>query len=799
MGITNLPVQTTPFIGRDEELADIAALLADPDCRLLTLTGPGGIGKTRLAIQAAARLAEDFADGVFFVALNPLTSPDYLVPTLADAVGFSFSGQQEPLQQLLSYLGAKRMLLVLDNFEHLIEAAGLLPVILQAAPGIKLLVTSRAVLDLQEEWIRPVQGLKYPEEAGIQPIEAYSAVQLFGERARRVQANFSPAREQECIAHICRLVQGMPLALELAATWLKTLTCAEIADQIQRSMDFLATTLRNLPERHRNMRAVFEQSWNLLGAPERDAFKRLAVFQGRFHRQAAQAVTGADLLTLQALVDQSLLRLATDGRYEIHELLKQFAAERLGENPRDEEQACDRHCEYYAGYLSRQEKRFTGPDQLEVLDLIDAEIDNIRSAWRWAVEKGKEEAVTRFMGCLLMFNQIRTRIHEAAEMFNQAVQRFEEHGGQLMGDLCVHAAWFEATRGRYKRAADLYRRGLSLLKEGCPQGSTAMALAGITFLDESQKLPWNNPEYANIFRACIESCRRAGERWGEAWLAYALGSFAYWAEQSDEALDWLKGSLEIFRALGDRWSSTHVLNLLGIIFIRARLYPEAQRVFQESMAICQEVRDLGGVAFSLGHLGEIAAHQEQYESSLQYNLEAVKITYDTKQEIFLYWNLFDLAESFHHIGDNERAVQIAAFILSRKDDPEAHQYIGSRLEAYRAEMQPEAYDRAVEAGESTDLASLIQGLWAEFSQPKEPAAAPQARPPGGSGSLVEALSPRELEVLACVAAGLSNQEIARKLVVTVGTVKKHINNIFGKLQVRSRIQAVARARELGIL
>ena len=802
MGANNLPVQTTPFIGRDEELAEISALLADPDCRLLTLIGPGGIGKTRLAIQAAAQVSEAFADGVYFVVLNPLTSPDYLVPTLADTVGFSFSGQQDPQQQLLSYLSSKRMLLVLDNFEHLIEAAGLMPVILQAAPGIKFLVTSRAVLDLQEEWIRPVQGLKFPEEAGSQPIEDYSAVQLFSERARRVQANFSPGREQECIARICRLVQGMPLALELAATWLKTLTCAEIAAEIQRSMDFLATTLRNVPERHRNMRAVFEQSWNLLGAAEREAFKRLAVFQGRFHYQAAQAVTGADLLTLQALVDQSLLRLAPDGRYEIHELLKQYAAERLRENPQDEAQASEQHCNYYAGSLSRKEKRLTGPDQLAVLDQIDAEIDNIRSAWRWAVEKGNGDAITRLMGCLLIYNQIRTRIHEGAEIFNQAVERFDDQGGPLLGDLCVHAAWFEATRGRYDRAAGLYSKGLTLLKEGCPQGTSAMALAGITFLYDSQDLPWNNPKFPKIIRTYFESCREAGERWGEAWLSYALGAFAYCEDRSEEALSWLRGGLDIFRDLGDRWSSTNVLNLLGIILIQARLYPEAQRAFQESMAICQEVRDLGGVAFSLGHLGEIAAYQEEYESSLQYILEAVKIMYDSKQGIFLYWNLFNLAESFRRTGDNERAAQIAAFILSHKDDPETHQYVRPRLEAYQADMKPEVYARAVQAGESTDLDTLIQGLWAEFSRQTEPAAqgaAPQARPSSGSLSLVEELSARELEVLASVAAGLSNQEIARKLVVTVGTVKKHVHNIFGKLQVSSRTQAVARARELGIL
>ena len=802
MAVDHLPPQSTPFIGRDEELAEIAALLSDPACRLLSLVGPGGIGKTRLAIQAAAQLSKNFADGVYFVALQPLSSPDYLTPTLAEAVSFSFSGQQDPRQQLLSYLSAKCMLLVMDNFEHLVEAAELLPDILQTAPGIKILVTSRVVLDLQEEWIRTVQGLRYPKKETSQPIEAYSAIQLFAERARRVRANFSIEQERECIAQICRLVQGMPLALELAATWLKTLACAEIAEEIQHNLDFLATTLRNVPERHRNMRAVFEQSWRLLGPAEKEAFERLAIFQGRFHRQAAQAVAGADLQTLGALVDQSLLRVAPDGRYEIHELLKQFAAEHLGENSQEEEQAHNRHCSYYAEYLSRQEARLAGPEQLAAAAEIDTEIDNIRSAWRWAVEKGKADAAERSLGCLLIYNQMRTRALEGAEMFNQAVQRFEGVGGRLLGDLCVHAAYFEATRGNYEKAAGLYQKGHALLKDGCLRGSTAMALSGITFMRYYQGRPWSEAEVQAIFLAYLKDCRERSDRRGEAWLAYALGASTSYEHRYEESLDWLKCSLEIFKAQGDRWSSTYVLNLLGIIYTEIESYSKARRVLEESMEICQEVRDMGGVAFSLGQLAEIADRQEEYERSRQYLLEAVKIMFEMKQNPFIFWHLYELAESFRRVGEHGQTAQIFAFILSQSEDQETKDYIRPRLETLQAEMTPEIYAQAVQVGESTDMETLIQGLWDEFARSQDSAV--QELPLHGNlitarQSLVEPLSPRELEVLAWIAGGLSNREIARKMVVTVGTVKKHINNIFGKMQVGSRTQAVARARELGIL
>ena len=802
MAAGNLPTQTTSFIGRNEELAEISALLADPACRLLTLVGPGGVGKTRLAIQVAAQVSGDFADGAYFVALQPISLPDNLVPALAEAVSYSFSGKQEPQQQLLSYLSARRMLLVMDNFEHLIEGASLLPAILQAAPGIQIIVTSRVVLDLQEEWIRPVEGLKYPQDELSQTIDTYSAVQLFAERARRVRASFSPSQERDCVAQICRLVQGMPLALELAAAWLKTLACNEIVGEIQHSLDFLATTLRNVPERHRNMRAVFEQSWSLLGTSEREVFKRLAIFQGYFQRQAAQVVARADLLTLQALVDQSLVRMAADGRYEIHELLKQYAAERLGENPQEEEQAREAHCDYYAEYLSRLEARLTGPDQLTAAAEIDAEIDNIRSAWRWAVEKGKKAAIERSLGCLLIYNQMRTRALEGAEMFNQAVHRFEDTGGLFLGNLCVHAAFFEATRGNYENATNFYKKGLPLLEKDSLNGSTAMALVGITFMDYAEDQPWSVDELPAVFLPYLEASRERGERRCEAWLTYALGASANEARRYEQALDWLKGSLELFKAQGDRWSSTYVLNLLGIVYIRTDAYPEARRVLQESLKICQEVGDMGGVAFSLGQLGDIAARQQEHARAQQYFFEAVKIIYDTKQELFLYWQLFELGESFQRAGENEQAAQIFAFILNKTVDQEAQEYIRPHLEGLRAEMAPDIYERATLTGENTDLDALIRDLGARFTPPNVPALSEPVSPGRlitGEGNLIEPLSARELEVLTLIAVGLSNKQIALKMVVTVGTVKKHINNIFGKLQVNSRTQAVAKARESGIL
>ncbi|MCB0180454.1 MAG: AAA family ATPase, partial [Anaerolineae bacterium] len=306
----NLPRQPTSFIGRRTEITRLRERLTDPDCRLLTVVGPGGIGKTRLAIEAAAAVTPNFAHGVYFAPLQGIYSGDYLVSAIAEAVNFSLSGHLEPLAQVLNYLSDKMMLLLLDNFEQLVAQGGpaIVMELLAAAPQIKLMVTSREVINLREEWLYPVRGLPVPPTDQPDGSDADDAVQLFVARARQVQPDFSADDEREAVLQICRLVEGIPLAVELAASWTKTLSCPAIAAEIQRSLDFLVTPLRNVSDRHRSMAAVFDTSWQLLSENEQHVFKRLSVFRGGFQRAAAEPVAGATLATLAALVDKSLLR-----------------------------------------------------------------------------------------------------------------------------------------------------------------------------------------------------------------------------------------------------------------------------------------------------------------------------------------------------------------------------------------------------------------------------------------------------------------------------------------------------------
>ncbi|HET8630434.1 MAG TPA: BTAD domain-containing putative transcriptional regulator [Thermomicrobiales bacterium] len=343
-----LPPQPGPLIGRERELAALAARLADPACRLVTLIGPGGIGKTRLAIQVAVGQEATFADGACFVALAPVHPPRFLAPAIAGALGLSAQGQQDPQEHLLDALGEREALLVLDNFEHLLDGASLVAAILARAPDVKVLVTSRERLALGEEWVFPVEGLAVPGEDEAGAPDDYDAVRLFVERARKVQAGFAlGAAERPAVARICRLVGGMPLAIELAAAWAAALPCAEIAREIEAGLDVLATPRRDVPERHRTVRAVFDHSWALLTEHQRDVFAALSAFRGGFERPAAEAAAGASLFTLAALVGKSFLCLTPAGRYEVHELLRQYGATQLGASAAGWRLAHDRHCDYY--------------------------------------------------------------------------------------------------------------------------------------------------------------------------------------------------------------------------------------------------------------------------------------------------------------------------------------------------------------------------------------------------------------------------------------------------------------------
>jgi DNA-binding SARP family transcriptional activator/predicted ATPase len=381
----NLAAPLTPFVGREAEVAATIARLQDPTCRLLTLVGIPGAGKSRLAMQVGSEVLNAFPDGVYVVALSPLADSASLPLSILRALGLSPAPPADFRSQLLAYLRARRLLLMLDDLGNSPQTADFLLELLQRAPQIKLLVTACERLGLPGEWVQPVHGLRTLDQGDAEDPDGYGSGRLFLASARRVHPDFTvkPA-EWPFVARICRMLDGLPLALELSASWARILPIREIAEEIENNLDILATTSSTVPERQRSLRAVFDYVWGQLEEPQQQLFVRLAVFRSGFSRRAAEAVAGADLRSLAALADHCLLQVSAFGRYHMHVFLRQYGSAKLALDPCQEQEARDRQCAYYAGYLQQRIAWLDGPRHSEALDDLRLEVGNIQAACEWA-------------------------------------------------------------------------------------------------------------------------------------------------------------------------------------------------------------------------------------------------------------------------------------------------------------------------------------------------------------------------------------------------------------------------------
>lgn len=380
----NWPIKTTAFVGRADELAAIHARLANADCRMVTLAGLSGSGKSRLAVQAAAATMQAFRHGVCFVAMAPVVSHDLFYPALAEALSLPAEHQRDSRTRVRQHLLEREMLLVLDQFEQLPESAALIKELLLHAPGVKLLVTSLERLRLEGEWVLPVHGLTLPSTDLPHDITSSDAGALFLHCARRVRADLAPSGvEWPAIARICRLVEGVPLGIELAAAWTRVLTCQEIAQEIENSSSLLADIAHDRPARHRSLNAALDQSWHRLSETEREVLQRLCVFRGGFTREAAEQVAGVSLLLLASLMDKCLVQSTAFGRYSIHQWVAQYGLAKLAEAPDEQTATYDRYARYYTAVLRQNIKRFDGMWEEDALAAIAVEKHNVRSAWAW--------------------------------------------------------------------------------------------------------------------------------------------------------------------------------------------------------------------------------------------------------------------------------------------------------------------------------------------------------------------------------------------------------------------------------
>src|SRR5215213_722000 len=604
-----LAMPPTPFIGRDHELENLARLLARPDCRLLTLIGLGGVGKTSLALQVAAAQADTFADGVTVVPFAGVTSG----AAVGAALGMAVYDTGDLQAQLIGYLRPRRLLLVLDNCEHLLAEPGLhdlVTALLLQTQQLTILATSREVLGLPGEWVVELGGLDIADANA-------AAVALFAAHAQRAQAGQAlSAAEWDTALQICRLVEGLPLAIELAASWLRVLSCAEIAAEIARDGGFLASADRGIPDRHRSMSIVFAHSWRLLTEDERRALRWLAVFRGGFGRAAAEAA-GVSLTLLWALVARSWVRRVGEGYYGMHELARQYAWTQLATTPDEANQAQHTHAAYYTAFLGARFAALIGAGQLEAAAEIAIEIDNIRAAWRWACDHADADAIGAATHSLTQFYLLRGFLYEGAGALEWALNALRQVDtsrsvanarARLLTDaarLLDRLGRLEQVRTLLEECQELYVR----FELHPPPGQCTDPLLCLGILELHQG------NHAEAARLGEQACRRgeAHQHDGNRQVAFYLLARAARAQgHYARAHDYVEQAYATVQRTQDHHFAAYCHDERGNIACVQGRYAEARQHYQAAYTIREVFNDVHGIAADLGFLGKVAFMEARF-------------------------------------------------------------------------------------------------------------------------------------------------------------------------------------------
>ena len=752
----NLPVQPTRFVGRLAEKAKLGALLADPDCRLLSIMGPGGMGKTRLAIEVAREQLEGFPDGVFFVPFAHVTSPTSMPYAIADALGVSSGG--DVTKQLLAYLKQRQVLLVLDNLEHLLGGTDLIHDLWERTQSVKLLVTSRERLNLHAERVFVLSGLSSPGEV---PVEQSDAVQLFLQTAanRGHEVTLSES-STPAVVRICQLAGDMPLAIELAASWLPVLPPEGIAEQLEQGLDVLESSTRDLPARHHSIRAVFDYSWELLSEVERGVLRRLSVFRGGFSLGAATVIAGASLPVLASLESKSFVTLTRSGRYEQHPLVLEYARERLAEQPDERADTIERHGLYYLGLLREHYSDLSSRRYKEARKLFDAEQPNILASWEWAVSDRRLGAIKDSAFPLHKVLEVQDREQEAVELFSQAADRLDESnpehraalGYVLIGQgavpyaVGVHA---ETARGKLERGVELLRPlgeelgvalalswlgNISALVEGDVAQARAYHQEGFPmarrtgsahligrYLNQqlivADPVSGGNFEDARKLREQIlREMRAVGDPYSLAWVLADFGDLLIHYQSVDEGKALLAESRELSREYSI--ASVASAGLAEAALLSGDL-DEAEAYASEWLQVARDVGYDVGEFSALAQVGAVATRRGNLPEAEGFLLEALRIARGIGNPGLIPPILAGLAELRIAQGRAAGAVEYLSFIIHHPATVQVSALLRPPMERVEAQglldglrdqVPPEEFAVAVERGKEQTLDDVMNSL-----------------------------------------------------------------------------------------
>ena len=754
----NLPPQLTTFVGRADEIARVKELLRE--ARLVTLVGLGGTGKTRLSLQVAADLVETFPQGVWFVDLTAVESPDEMMPAIAEAMRFKIdvNSNLAPKQQVVDFLSRRSCLLVLDNFEHLIEGAGLLTELIQHAPDVRLLVTSRERLNLREEWIFDVGGMSYPQN-GRDSNKVYSGLHLFKERAQQVDNEFVLSTTVEPHAvRICQLMDGSPLGIELSAAWVATLPCSEIVREIEKNLDFVVSTMRDLPQRHRSLRAVFEHSWQLLSEEQRISFQRLSIFRGGFSRQAAEQVAGVNLTMLAEFMSKSLIRQSVEGRYDIHGLLRQYAQEQLSLDSEEQQAVKENHSRYFAHFLQERRDALDREQTPQLRDEIRPDISNLKDAVNHAFRVWEEAEALGFMRDFCAFYRS-TNYYEGLDVLRKISRGLRDEGiemelgsprGTMLLAITAFECAFESSLGSSDheqvaedilpilRETELTQElancllALGVYRVLCSDYSTAITnlsestslfksfndlyglLTSVSWLGWAYKEMGDLDRAGEIFQDAYELCKREGSRLGQAYTLSKLGTWADARHEYEEALGYHQEAQAIFIEFNDIAGQGYALSRMSLSAWGMGDFNEALSFGNTGLVQFESIGHRWGINTSHCRIGFAEVGLGRCESAESHFSRALALAIENQFPAIASYALIGIAAVRNHQKHYARAAELLGFAKSQKTTPALYQYLAdleiSKLEAH---LSPEQLQGGLAKGSETELEQFIRTIQSE--------------------------------------------------------------------------------------